>query len=145
MHGLQLAGFYQISANVFNTDCCHDHLKSKRLRVSCVLYSKLHTIALNYIQSYLSKNNVADVRLRSNIQHSNYILRIVFECCNLVFLHSSLFNSYDPSMLLSTAYYRMDLYKRALNEVTTRLYISTLLCCSPLGLFYSFYSLIRSL
>uniref|UniRef100_A0A8R7JVX7 GPI-anchor transamidase n=1 Tax=Triticum urartu TaxID=4572 RepID=A0A8R7JVX7_TRIUA len=30
---------------------------------------------------------------------------------------NSLFNSYDPSMLLSTAYYRMDLYKRALNEV----------------------------
>ncbi|KAK1616128.1 hypothetical protein QYE76_021645 [Lolium multiflorum] len=30
---------------------------------------------------------------------------------------NSLFNSYDPSMLLSTAYYRMDLYERALNEV----------------------------
>ncbi|TVU33109.1 hypothetical protein EJB05_24894 [Eragrostis curvula] len=30
---------------------------------------------------------------------------------------SSLFNSYNPSMLLSTAYYRMDLYERPLNEV----------------------------
>nr|CAB3449355.1 unnamed protein product [Digitaria exilis] len=29
----------------------------------------------------------------------------------------SLFNSYDPSMLMSTAYYRMDLYGRPLNEV----------------------------
>ncbi|KAK3156372.1 hypothetical protein QOZ80_2AG0106480 [Eleusine coracana subsp. coracana] len=30
---------------------------------------------------------------------------------------SSLFNSYNPSMLLSTAYYRMDLYERPLTEV----------------------------
>ncbi|KAL6628911.1 hypothetical protein ACP70R_028676 [Stipagrostis hirtigluma subsp. patula] len=30
---------------------------------------------------------------------------------------NSLFNSYNPSMLLSTAYYRMDLYERPLNEV----------------------------
>ncbi|KAJ6793916.1 putative GPI-anchor transamidase [Iris pallida] len=30
---------------------------------------------------------------------------------------SSLFNSYNPSMLMSTAYYRMDLYQRPLNEV----------------------------
>uniref|UniRef100_A0A0D9VDU8 GPI-anchor transamidase n=1 Tax=Leersia perrieri TaxID=77586 RepID=A0A0D9VDU8_9ORYZ len=30
---------------------------------------------------------------------------------------SSLFNSYNPSLLMSTAYYRMDLYERSLNEV----------------------------
>ncbi|WOL10359.1 hypothetical protein Cni_G19114 [Canna indica] len=30
---------------------------------------------------------------------------------------SSLFNSYNPSLLMSTAYYRTDLYKRSLNEV----------------------------
>ncbi|KAG2649548.1 hypothetical protein PVAP13_1NG010019 [Panicum virgatum] len=30
---------------------------------------------------------------------------------------NSLFNSYDRSMLMSTAYYRMDLYERPLNEV----------------------------
>jgi phosphatidylinositol glycan class K len=44
-------------------------------------------------------------------------------CCNLVFSCSSLFNSYDPSMLLSTAYYRMDLYERTLNEVIRRWYL----------------------
>jgi glycosylphosphatidylinositol transamidase (GPIT) subunit GPI8 len=41
---------------------------------------------------------------------------------------NSLFNSYNPSMLLSTAYYRMDLYERPLNEVKHKLkFVSNLI------------------
>jgi hypothetical protein len=56
---LATSSFYQISVNFkFNTDCFPYHFKS-----NWVSYSKLRTVALNYIQSYFSENNLAGILL----------------------------------------------------------------------------------
>ncbi|KAM0830579.1 hypothetical protein ACQ4PT_066114 [Festuca glaucescens] len=71
---------------------------------AATLFSQLQSPGVLAIGSSKKGENSYSHHLDSDIGVSNASL-------------NSLFNSYDPSMLLSTAYYRMDLYERALNEV----------------------------
>lgn len=61
--------------------------------------------------NYVLRNNVAE-----KVYIVTHFVHIVFWYSSH-FIRCSLFTSYNPSMLLSTAYYRMDLYERPLNEV----------------------------
>lgn len=51
----------------------------------------------------------------TNNARANIYLLLIITLCNFFF--GSLFGSYNPNLLMSTAYYRTDLYKRKLEEV----------------------------
>lgn len=63
--------------------------------------------------------------------YNSCFIRTAFLSWSLIcFLLYSLFNSYNPNWLLSTAYYRTDLYQRHLQEVWwTQILSYLILCC----------------
>ncbi|CAN6250821.1 unnamed protein product [Urochloa humidicola] len=91
---------------------------------AATLFSQLHSPGVLAIGSSMKGENSYSHHLDSDIGVSvvdrfTYYTLAFFEKLNMYSNASlnSLFNSYDRSMLMSTAYYRMDLYDRPLNEV----------------------------
>ncbi|CAN6230876.1 unnamed protein product [Urochloa humidicola] len=91
---------------------------------AATLFSQLHSPGVLAIGSSMKGENSYSHHLDSDIGVSvvdrfTYYTLAFFEKLNMYSNASlnSLFNSYDRSMLMSTAYYRMDLYERPLNEV----------------------------
>ncbi|KQJ94049.1 putative GPI-anchor transamidase [Brachypodium distachyon] len=91
---------------------------------AATLFSQLHSPGVLAIGSSMKGENSYSHHLDSDIGVSvvdrfTFYTLAFFEKLNMYSNASlnSLFTSYNPSMLLSTAYYRMDLYERALNEV----------------------------
>ncbi|KAJ1278561.1 hypothetical protein BS78_04G089000 [Paspalum vaginatum] len=91
---------------------------------AATLFSQLQSPGVLAIGSSMKGENSYSHHLDSDIGVSvvdrfTYYTLAFFEKLNMYSNASlnSLFNSYNPSMLLSTAYYRKDLYERPLNEV----------------------------
>lgn len=91
---------------------------------AATLFSQLHSPGVLAIGSSMKGENSYSHHLDSDIGVSvvdrfTFYTLAFFEKLNMYSNASlsSLFNSYNPSMLMSTAYYRMDLYQRPLNEV----------------------------
>ncbi|XP_006648460.2 putative GPI-anchor transamidase [Oryza brachyantha] len=91
---------------------------------AATLFSQLQSPGVLAIGSSMKGENSYSHHLDSDIGVSvvdrfTFYTLAFFEKLNMYSNASlnSLFNSYNPSMLLSTAYYRMDLYERPLNEV----------------------------
>ncbi|KAJ6804982.1 uncharacterized protein M6B38_181335 [Iris pallida] len=91
---------------------------------AATLFSQLHSPGVLAIGSSMKGENSYSHHLDSDIGVSvvdrfTYYTLAFFEKLNMYSNASlsSLFNSYNPSLLMSTAYYRMDLYQRPLNEV----------------------------
>ncbi|KAL6888229.1 hypothetical protein ACP4OV_009255 [Aristida adscensionis] len=91
---------------------------------AATLFSQLQSPGVLAIGSSMKGENSYSHHLDSDIGVSvvdrfTFYTLAFFEKLNMYSNASlnSLFNSYNPAMLLSTAYYRMDLYERPLNEV----------------------------
>ncbi|XP_066318157.1 uncharacterized protein [Miscanthus floridulus] len=91
---------------------------------AATLFSQLQSPGVLAIGSSMKGENSYSHHLDSDIGVSvvdrfTYYTLAFFEKLNMYSNASlnSLFTSYNPSMLMSTAYYRMDLYERPLNEV----------------------------
>lgn len=91
---------------------------------AATLFSQLQSPGVLTIGSSMKGENSYSHHLDSDIGVSvvdrfTFYTLAFFEKLNMYSNASlkSLFNSYNPSLLMSTAYYRMDLYQRSLNEV----------------------------
>ncbi|XP_020268799.1 GPI-anchor transamidase [Asparagus officinalis] len=91
---------------------------------AATLFSQLHSPGVLAIGSSKKGENSYSHHLDSDIGVSvvdrfTYYTLAFFEKLNMYSNASlsSLFNSYNPALLMSTAYYRTDLYQRSLNEV----------------------------
>ncbi|KAK1283539.1 Vacuolar-processing enzyme beta-isozyme [Acorus calamus] len=91
---------------------------------AATLFSQLHSPDVLAIGSSKKGENSYSHHLDSDVGVSvvdrfTFYTLVFFEKLNMYSNASlsSLFNSFNPSLLMSTAYYRMDLYKRPLNEV----------------------------
>jgi len=86
-------------------------------------YFRSFVYAQNHYTYLLRKLIVKEVHIKKKLsavcQVMEYHILLKAMLFNLVFLSflCSLFNSYNPNLLMSTAYYRMDLYQRDLEEV----------------------------
>jgi phosphatidylinositol glycan class K len=58
----------------------------------------------------------------------------------ILFYFCSLFTSYDPTLLMSTAYYRMDLYERPLNTVPVTNFFGSVMKTIPTDSAYTGFS-----
>ncbi|THU56104.1 hypothetical protein C4D60_Mb11t13740 [Musa balbisiana] len=91
---------------------------------AATLFSQLQSPGVLAIGSSMKSENSYSHHLDSDIGVSvvdrfTFYTLAFFEKLNMYSNASlrSLFNSYNPSLLMSTAYYRMDLYQRPLSEV----------------------------
>lgn len=91
---------------------------------AATLFSQFHSPGVLAIGSSMKGENSYSHHLDSDIGVSvvdrfTFYTLVFFEKLNMYSNASlsSLFNSYNPNMLMSTAYYRTDLYQRPLNEV----------------------------
>ncbi|CAI9089106.1 OLC1v1023614C1 [Oldenlandia corymbosa var. corymbosa] len=91
---------------------------------AATLFSQLHSPGVLAIGSSKKGENSYSHHLDSDVGVSvvdrfTYYTLAFFERLNMYnnASLSSLFNSYNPNLLLSTAYYRMDLYQRRLDDV----------------------------
>ncbi|XP_072964853.1 uncharacterized protein [Typha angustifolia] len=91
---------------------------------AATLFSQLHSPGVLAIGSSMKGENSYSHHLDSDIGVSvvdrfTFYTLAFFERLNMYSNASldSLFKSYNPNMLMSTAYYRMDLYERPLNKV----------------------------
>ncbi|KAL4199844.1 hypothetical protein AMTRI_Chr03g146830 [Amborella trichopoda] len=91
---------------------------------AATLFSRLYSPGVLAIGSSLKGENSYSHHLDSDVGVSvvdrfTFYTLAFFERLNMYdnASLSSLFNSYNPNLLMSTAYYRMDLYKRPLDQV----------------------------